>query len=186
MGCAFSDTMSMNSHGQSAQCSIKIVQSHFKLWHQVASTSISTCFLIPLPPLCGHPLPPSSALVNAHMWAKPGQACRAQQSYAPFYHHLTAVVSMCFSNYINLNDKLESWGSVRRVGKRGKQGQEDDNDAACNPHAALSSSFPPIYLTMWSATHTPHCLFLFLPILSDDMAIYIPLEFIRSVLCYNL
>ena len=66
--------------------------------------------------------------------------------------------------------------------------------------------FPPYYLTMWCETHTPHCLFLFPPyylmirhethtlrhlflfpsILSNNMAIYIPLEFIRSVLHYNL
>ena len=37
-------------------------------------------------------------------------------------------------------------------------------------HAALSSSFPPIYLTMWGATHMPCRLFLFLPILFDDAA----------------
>ena len=46
--------------------------------------------------------------------------------------------------------------------------------------------FPPYYLMMWHETHTPHHLFLFPSILSDNMAIYIPLEFIRSVLCYNL
>ena len=46
--------------------------------------------------------------------------------------------------------------------------------------------FPPYYLTMRRETHTPRHLFLFPSILSDNMAIYIPLEFIRSVLRYNL
>ena len=34
------------------------------------------------------------------------------------------------------------------------------DNAVCNPHAALSILFPPCCLTMWCATHTPHCLFL--------------------------
>ena len=46
--------------------------------------------------------------------------------------------------------------------------------------------FPPYYLMTWCETHTPRHLFLFSSILSDDMTIYIPLEFIRSVLHYNL
>jgi len=67
---------------------VENVQSHFKLRHQVTSTSTSTSFLTPPPPPRGHPLPPSSALANAHMWANPGQACRPQQSHAPPHHHL--------------------------------------------------------------------------------------------------
>jgi len=71
---------------------VENVQSHFKLRYQVASTSTSTSFLTPLPPPRSHPLLPSSALANAHMWANPGQACRLQQFTT--HHHLSAAAPM--------------------------------------------------------------------------------------------
>ena len=60
------------SQSTRATLNVKNVQSHFKLRHQVASTPMSSSFLTPPPPPRGHPLPPSSTLANAHMWANPG------------------------------------------------------------------------------------------------------------------
>ena len=42
-------------------------------------------------------------------------------------------------------------------------------DAVCNPHAALSISFPLCCLMMWHATHTLHHLFYSLHIVDDAM-----------------
>ena len=77
----------------------------------------------------------------------------------------------CSSTHVPQQPHQPEWqiGGLRRVGRRGKQGQEDDDDAVCNPHTVLSSSFPPIYLMTRRETHMPRCLSLFLPILSDDV-----------------
>jgi len=166
--------------------SIEIVQSHFKLRHQVASTTTSTSFLTPPPPPRGHPLPPSSALANAHLWANPGQACRHQQSPAPPHHHLSAAAPMLpapATTWRTTTTSWDGWRRVRRVGRRGKGDLEGDDDTACNPHATSSIYFlcavwrcgvqptrrvvylfPLCCLTTWHATHTPCHLFLFLSV----------------------
>jgi hypothetical protein len=45
----------------------------------------------------------------------------------------------CPSNHIEDNDNELGGFEVRRVGRRGKGDWEDDDDAACNPHAMLST-----------------------------------------------
>ena len=140
------------------------VQSHFKLRHQAASTSSSTSFLTPPPPLHNHPLPLSSALANAHMWANPGQPGQPQQSQAPPPHHLSAATPTLPASSTTMKTTTmtrEGWKSVRRMGRRGTGGQKDDDDAVCNPHTVSSIpflfSFPSFCLTMQCATHTLCC-----------------------------
>ena len=53
------------------------------------------------------------------------------------------------------------------MGRRGKGDSEGDDDAVCNPHAALSISFPLCCLIMWHATHTLRHLFYSLHIVDD-------------------
>ena len=143
--CCFSDTMPQNSHaGPSAQGSIKIAQSHLKLWHQITSTSTSTSFLTPPPPLYDHSLPPSSALANVYMWANPGQPGQPQQSQAPSSHHLSAAtptLSASSTTIKTMTTTQEDWRSVRRMGKRGTGGQKDDDNAVCNPTCYIINFF---------------------------------------------
>jgi len=67
--------------------------------------------LTPLPPPRSHPLLPSSALANAHMWANPGQACRLQQFTT--HHHgpplCSSTYAACPSNHIEDNDNESGW-----------------------------------------------------------------------------
>ena len=152
--------------------SIEIVQSHFKLWHQVASTTTSTSFLTPPPPPCGHPLPPLSALANAHLWANPGQACQHQQSPAPPHHHLSAAAPMLpapATTWRTTTTSWDGWRRVRRVGRKGKGDLEGDDDAVCNPHAVSSYFFSSVLFD--DAVCNPHAMSSFFSsVLFDDAA----------------
>ena len=121
---------------------------------------MSTSFLIPPPPLCGHPLPPSSAQANAHMWANPGQSCQPQQSQAPPPHHLSAATPMLPASSTTIKTT-----TTTQKGWRNDNDQKNDDDVVCNPHAMSSIPFlfyfPSFCLMTWCATHTLCCQFLF-------------------------
>jgi len=151
--------------------SIEIAQSHFKLRHQVASTT-STSFLTPPPPPHGHPLPLSSTLANAHLWANPGQARQHQQSPAPSHHHLSAAAPMLpapATTWRTTTMSWDGWRTVRRVGRKGKGDLEGDDDVACNPHAVSSYFFSSVLFD--DVVCNPHTMSSFFSsVLFDDMA----------------
>ena len=106
---------------------IEIVPSRFKLRHQVASRPTRMFFPHTTTTIARPPLPPLSALANAHTWANLGRAQRLRSSlnahppmfFPPFHlphHHQQPQQTRCMMT--------TSWEGRRRLERGDRRGEE--------------------------------------------------------------
>ena len=191
----FWDMMSENSHS----LDIEIVPSRFKLRHQVTSRPTWTLFPHTTTTIARPPLPPLSALANAHTWANPGQAQwlgGSLNAHPPTFSppfHLPHHHQWPQQTWHMTTTSWEGQRKLERGYRKGEGGwrRGDDNKAAWNPHAALSNLPPPCplvyflflfyffyhHLTTRRATHMLRHLFIFISFsccLTMQRAIHMP------------